>query len=193
MSKFRPSPALIVSTIALLVASGGASYAAFTLPRNSVGTKQIKNKAVTLLKIAPGAQKALAKAGPQGPPGVQGPPGSQGQPGAPGQNGTALAYAHVNSNGTVDGANSKGVTASTGPVSLVSSGLYCLTVSGTPHVAVATVQPTGTVEFADANVGINSADINAGYCLPGTNVEITTWKGFALTDGQSDSFYVEIN
>jgi hypothetical protein len=61
MSKFRPSPALAVSTIALLVASGGTSYAAFTLPRNSVGTRQIKNKAVTLPKIAPGAQKRLRR------------------------------------------------------------------------------------------------------------------------------------
>jgi hypothetical protein len=54
----RPSPALIVSFVALLVALGGTSYAAFSLPKNSVGTKQIKNKAVTNSKIKNGAVTA---------------------------------------------------------------------------------------------------------------------------------------
>jgi hypothetical protein len=49
------SPALIVSLVALVVALGGTSYAAFTLPRNSVGTKQLKNRAVTTKKIKNGA------------------------------------------------------------------------------------------------------------------------------------------
>jgi len=58
----RPSPALIISLIALLVALGGTSYAAFKLPKNSVGTKQLKNNAVTRRKIKNGAvtQRKLA-------------------------------------------------------------------------------------------------------------------------------------
>jgi hypothetical protein len=51
----RPGAALVVSIVALIVALGGTSYAAFTLPQNSVGTKQLKNGAVTGPKIAPGA------------------------------------------------------------------------------------------------------------------------------------------
>lgn len=51
----RPSPALIVSLIALFVALGGTSYAAFSLPKNSVGTKQLKNGAVTTKKLKNGA------------------------------------------------------------------------------------------------------------------------------------------
>jgi hypothetical protein len=51
----RPSPALVVATIALIVAMGGTSYAALSLPRNSVGTKQLKNAAVTNAKIKKGA------------------------------------------------------------------------------------------------------------------------------------------
>ena len=51
----RPSPALIVSTIALIVATGGTSYAAFSLPKNSVGTNQLKKSAVTTSKISNGA------------------------------------------------------------------------------------------------------------------------------------------
>ncbi|MDQ6817870.1 MAG: hypothetical protein M3018_10785 [Actinomycetota bacterium] len=51
-----PSPALIISVIALVVALGGTSYAALnSLPKNSVGTKQLKNNAVTTSKIANGA------------------------------------------------------------------------------------------------------------------------------------------
>jgi hypothetical protein len=51
----RPNPALIISTIALIVAMGGTSYAAFALPKNSVGTKQLMNGAVSGSKIAKGA------------------------------------------------------------------------------------------------------------------------------------------
>jgi hypothetical protein len=52
----RPSPALVVACIALLIALGGTSLAAVTaLPRNSVGTVQLKNNAVTGAKVAPNA------------------------------------------------------------------------------------------------------------------------------------------
>jgi hypothetical protein len=47
----RPSPALIVSIVALLVALSGTSYAAFALPMNSVGIKQLKTGAVSGPKI----------------------------------------------------------------------------------------------------------------------------------------------
>jgi hypothetical protein len=53
-----PSPALVVSVIALIVALGGTSYAALTLPNNSVGTQQLKNGAVTTKKIKNGAVTA---------------------------------------------------------------------------------------------------------------------------------------
>ena len=55
MSRFRftrPSPALVVAVVALFVALGGASYAAFSVPANSVGTKQLRSRAVTSAKLA---------------------------------------------------------------------------------------------------------------------------------------------
>lgn len=42
----RISPSLVISVIALFVALGGASYAVVSVPKNSVGTKQLKKKAV---------------------------------------------------------------------------------------------------------------------------------------------------
>ena len=57
--RFRaPSPAFVISAIALLIALGGTTYAAATLPRNSVGTKQLRNNAVTASKIKTGAVTA---------------------------------------------------------------------------------------------------------------------------------------
>jgi hypothetical protein len=54
MSRFRraqPSPALVVSIIALVVAMGGTAYAGFSVPKNSVGSNQLKKNAVTTKKI----------------------------------------------------------------------------------------------------------------------------------------------
>jgi hypothetical protein len=40
-----------IALLALFVALGGTSYAAFTLPRNSVGARQIRNHAITPGKL----------------------------------------------------------------------------------------------------------------------------------------------
>ena len=50
-SRRRPSPALIISIIALIAALSGSAYAA-SLGKNSVGSRQLKSKAVTTGKIA---------------------------------------------------------------------------------------------------------------------------------------------
>jgi hypothetical protein len=75
-----------IAYLALGVALGGTSYAALRLPANSVGTKQIKKRAVTLSKIAPSAQAALhgagGAAGPAGPTGPTGPAGATGAAGS---------------------------------------------------------------------------------------------------------------
>ena len=58
LARLRPSPAMIVACIALLVALGSGAYAASQLPDNSVGTKQLKDRAVTNRKLAKGAVTA---------------------------------------------------------------------------------------------------------------------------------------
>jgi hypothetical protein len=47
-----PSPSMVVACLALAVALGGTSYAAVTLPRNSVGPNQLRKEAVTATKLA---------------------------------------------------------------------------------------------------------------------------------------------
>jgi len=52
----RPSPALVIACVALLVALGGTGYATVVnVPRNSVGTLELKRSAVKSAKIAPSA------------------------------------------------------------------------------------------------------------------------------------------
>jgi len=83
----RPSGSMVVAFAALLVAMGGTGYAAATLPKNSVGSKQLKQNAVTSSKVDNGSLlKIDFKAGqlPPGPPGLQGPAGPQGPQGPAG-------------------------------------------------------------------------------------------------------------
>jgi hypothetical protein len=54
-----PSPAMAVALCALFVALGGASHA-LTLPRDSVGPKQLRARAVTSTKLGTGAVTARA-------------------------------------------------------------------------------------------------------------------------------------
>jgi len=95
----RPSPALVVACIALLVALSGTSYAAIVLPRGSVGTIQLKTGAVTSLKVKDGtltlidvapAERAKLKGdvGAQGLKGDKGEKGEQGAKGDKGEQGT---------------------------------------------------------------------------------------------------------
>jgi hypothetical protein len=71
-----------MATIAIFVALGGGAYAAFKLPANSVGSRQLKNSAVTPKKVARATIKLFkgqkGAPGPKGAQGVQGPQGVQG-------------------------------------------------------------------------------------------------------------------
>jgi hypothetical protein len=76
----RPSPALVIATIALFFALGGTGYAVSKLPKNSVTTVQVRDHSLL---------KRDFKAGqlPRGAPGAQGEPGTTGPKGDKGDKG----------------------------------------------------------------------------------------------------------
>ena len=96
-----------MSTLAVMIALGGTSYAAVKLPRNSVGTPQLRSNAVTSAKVRngtllrddfkrgqlrdsagdTGAKGDAGPAGPAGPAGSAGPAGPKGDPGGAGAKG----------------------------------------------------------------------------------------------------------
>jgi hypothetical protein len=91
-----------IAYVALFLALGGTSYAAIKIPAKSVGTKQLKNNAVTGAKVKngsllvadlkagqlqPGAKGDKGDTGPQGLQGVQGTQGPQGDKGDAGSGG----------------------------------------------------------------------------------------------------------
>jgi hypothetical protein len=86
----RPSPALIVALLALFVALAGTGYAAFKLPRNSVGSRQIRTGAVQSSDVrnrsllAKDFMRGQLRRGPAGPGGLTGARGLTGPAGRPG-------------------------------------------------------------------------------------------------------------
>jgi hypothetical protein len=97
LNRLRPhvSFANVTSSLALFIALGGVGYAAVQLPKNSVGSKQIRKAAVGKSELrarsvtpAKLSRRTLASlTGPQGPQGAQGASGPQGPAGARGPQG----------------------------------------------------------------------------------------------------------
>jgi hypothetical protein len=115
----RPSPATAIALVALFVALGGTGYAALKLPKNSVGTKQLKNNAVTGAKVKDGSLTAGDFGGtlPTGAQGPKGDTGAAGAAGAAGTNGTNGAKGDKGDKGDdgTDGTNGTGTQGPTGP------------------------------------------------------------------------------
>jgi hypothetical protein len=95
LNRFVPrlTYANVVATLALFLALGGGAYAAFKLPKNSVGPKQIKANAVNSSKVANGSLLAGDFEAGQLPTGPQGLKGDQGIQGIQGIQGSASASA----------------------------------------------------------------------------------------------------
>jgi len=94
--KPKLSYANVTATLAVFLSLGGVSYAAVELPRNSVGTPQLRDGAVDSAKIKDGAlqyedfgfgQVPAGLEGPRGPKGARGATGPKGAKGAAGATG----------------------------------------------------------------------------------------------------------
>ncbi|HWB69585.1 MAG TPA: hypothetical protein VG518_06375 [Solirubrobacterales bacterium] len=178
----RPGYGDVVSTIALFVALGGGALAATHLGANSVGTKQLKNNAVTGAKVKDGSLAARdfgAGQLPQGPRGEQGPPGQPGETGPPG---TARAYAYVLGGKTpsLDPQRSRGFAS----VSHAATGTYCLAASS--GIDVSAGAPAVTPVFNNGILEPEFAMPSPNLDCPDSELEIVTYlpgKPITLTDG----------
>jgi len=84
----------VTSTLALFIALGGTSYAVTKLPRNSVGSGQVRDHSLQRKDLAAGAvSQRRGPRGPQGPAGAAGERGPSSVRFAPPSNGVALSGA----------------------------------------------------------------------------------------------------
>lgn len=106
MKRFRANLTYsnVVASLALFLALAGGTAIAATqvLPKNSVGSKQIKNEAITLAKISKSARTALKGAtGATGATRLQGATGPAGSPGKAGESAPKL-WAMVSATGELE-------------------------------------------------------------------------------------------
>jgi hypothetical protein len=174
---------MVIALIALFVALSGASYAAVSLPRNSVGPLQLKPNAVIAAKInanAVTAAKIAAKAvtaAKIAPSAVdstkvkngsllsadfaadQIPPGPKGDPGTPGVSGLQLVSGTAQ---TGTGNHSATATCPTGKKA-ISGGYNTSGISGTPTITItqAAVQDGDLVYQVDGRISSGSWNLTA--------------------------------
>jgi hypothetical protein len=186
-----PSPAMVIAIIALIAATTGSAVAASSL----ITSAKIKNGTIKLADISKSTQKALkkGKTGPQGPKGDKGDTGAAGAAGAPGAPGTALAYARVAADGTLDTAHS---SANLTPAMVTNAGTSASCWHNLPftvHHVVATAEYNGgptsspeTVQVALAGAGFTSDC--AG--VAGTVLEVAGDNGTAYA---REPYYILFN
>jgi Collagen triple helix repeat (20 copies) len=108
-----PPPAMVIACLALFMAGTGAGVAVIkALPKNSVGTAQLKNNAVVSSKVKNHSLKAGDFASGQIPKGATGATGTKGATGAPGAKGSTGA---PGAKGSTGAPGAKGATGATGP------------------------------------------------------------------------------
>jgi hypothetical protein len=185
--RFRPSPAMVVASIALLVALGGTSWAAMTLAPRSVTNAALKTGAVNSRVIADHQVKnvdlaaGVIKKGPSGPSGASGPTGAGGPSGPSGPSGASgnnslVAFANVNGTGASPSIRSFGGQGTTG-ASVASCGAGCFDVTFTGSYPGATSKDK-IASFATADTDFfdwASTSLNASPVPTTTSITIRVW------------------
>jgi hypothetical protein len=173
-NRFRLSYANVTATLALFIALGGVSWAAATLPKNSVGGRQLKRNAVTGAKVknrslsAGDFKTGTLTVGPRGVKGDRGATGPNGPTGPAGAPSGARAFGQVKS--TDPPTLVPGATGFTVTRSPTLTGVYCVHTNFTPKAAVAS-SDDGTAQTNVDPVGVSGV-IAAGTCPVGTTVVI---------------------
>jgi hypothetical protein len=166
----RLTYANVMSTIAVFAALGGGAYAAVAIPRNSVGSAQIRDHSIGRRDLARGVLAAgsttgiqgrqgdAGAVGPVGPAGPAGPKGDQGPLGAAGPRGSARAYGYVKPNGTLDANRSFGVA---GVQHVYGSGVYCIQLDPSINPAGAALLASSDYEYSNSAFNGTNHDTNA--------------------------------
>jgi hypothetical protein len=147
-TRYRPSPGTVIACIALAIALGGTSYAAVVVPRNSVGTAQLRNNAVTSLKVANRSLRAVDFAlgqVPRGPQGPSGPAGAVGPTGPAGPAGPSDAF-HKSVTGAVP--IPSGSSPTVAALNITQPGKYAIAAKLYVETTTATVDVTCTLQAA---------------------------------------------
>ncbi len=116
----RLTYANVMATVAVFMALGGIGWAATKLPKNSVGTKQIKKNAVKSAKVKNGSllskdfKAGQIPSGARGPEGATGTPGKTGAPGEIGPQGDPGSSGQPGPKGATGATGAKGATGATG-------------------------------------------------------------------------------
>lgn len=173
----KPSASMIVAIIALVAALGGTSYAAITLPKNSVGSKQLKKNAVTTKKI----KNHAVTAGKINPAGLTVPNATNATNATNAANGIPRVYGFINSDGTIDTARSKNIAAAT----LTSTSTYCVTPTSSSGVDVTKEFPVVTADEIQGSGTWNTAELYANKTSPCTTSAGPGWTIFTFTGGSS--------
>ena len=123
----------VIALLALFIALGGTSYAVTALPKNSVGTQQIKKDAVTGVKVKNGSLSSADFAagtllkGDTGASGATGATGATGPQGATGAAGPAGAqYSSVDGDSQTNPIESNAVSVASGTIYLDQAGKYAM-------------------------------------------------------------------
>ena len=164
----RLTYANVIATLALFLALNVGAYAAFKIPPNSIGSAELKNKAVTPKKVSPSAIKLF-----RGKKGEKGSEGAKGLPGAAGAQGTAVAFAAVSANGTTIASQTKSVADAN--VTHPASGVYCFALPFTPKNAVVNGSNLGGANDTLPTVYVRRpGDPSPDDCAANDNVRVRT-------------------
>jgi Collagen triple helix repeat (20 copies) len=195
----------VIASLALFVALGGVSWAAVTLPANSVGKRQLARNAVTSEKVANGSLKAKDFAagqlptGRRGPAGPAGPAGTAGERGDRGDAGPAGSKGEQGDAGPAGSKGEKGDRGDTGPAGPGEcDGLLCpgtdlesgqhvsLTIDGVPIATVSAYRTScETPTTCTARVGgaedDTSTALDSWFAVAMAGDVVAARKSFTLT------------
>jgi hypothetical protein len=153
----------VIASLALFVALGGGAYAAIKIPKNSVGTAQIKSNAVISSKVKDRSLLALDFKGGQLPQGAQGIQGAKGDKGDTGTVDTSNFYTKSQSDSQFAAKDTSGV------MNVPTTGTTLLTHGTVSFTATCADQGAGVFEVI---VNGQSSEANSSLGEPGSQTDL---------------------